>query len=108
MHLFPAWDILTLIHVHGLPQVVDAFQVRKDLPGVGEEVGEDVVGVPRALQHVREEDVEVGGEVLHVHAELAKRHIRLQMRKEILGRPSDYFRGYLPPWMELEGDFPTE
>ena len=38
--------------VHGLPQVVDAFQVRKDLPGVGEEVGEDVVGVPRALQHV--------------------------------------------------------
>ena len=63
------------------PEVVDAFQVGEDLPGVCEEVGEDVVGVPRALQHVREEDVEVGGQVLHVHAELAERHVRLQLRK---------------------------
>ena len=63
------------------PEVVDAFQVGEDLPGVCEEVGEDVVGVPRALQHVREEDVEVGRQVLHVHAELAERHVRLQLRK---------------------------
>ena len=70
------------------PEVVDAFQVGEDLPGVGEEVGEDVVGVPRALQHVREEDVEVGRQVLHVHAELAEGHVRLQLRKGNLGQIS--------------------
>ena len=70
------------------PQVVDALEVWEDLPGVGEEVWEDVVGVPRALQHVREEDVEVGGEVLHVHAELAERHVRLRKSSGNLGKPS--------------------
>ena len=59
----------------------------KDLSGVGEEVGKDVIGVPRALQHVREEDVEVGGEVLHVHAELAERHVRLRKSSGNLGKP---------------------
>ena len=73
------------------PEVVDAFQVGEDLSGVCEEVGKDVIGVPRTLQHVREEDVEVGGQVLHVHAELAERHVRLQMRKGNLGHISHVY-----------------
>ena len=84
---------IVLVHFHAFfslcpssPQVVDALEVWEDLPGVGEEVGEDVVGVPRALQHVGEEDVEVGRQVLHVHAELAERHIRLRKREENLGQ----------------------
>ena len=80
-----------ILSLPSAPEVVDAFQVGEDLPGVCEEVGEDVVGVPRALQHVREEDVEVGGQVLHVHAELAERHVRLQMRNGNLGHISHVY-----------------
>ncbi len=43
-----------------------------------QEVGQDVSDVLRVLEQVSEQDVEIGGQVLHVHAELPETDVGLK------------------------------
>lgn len=50
-------------------EVVNAVEVGKNLLGVGEKIRKDVVVVLRAAEDVTEEDVQLGWQMLNVHAE---------------------------------------